>query len=295
MTALTREGSQSKLPEGVRPVQVNYDDEATLITALTDQDCIIITLAVTTPPGTQSKIIQAAAKAGVRYVIPNAWGCDLTNKSLLNDVPNWNGFREIDEEIEKAGMTRISFVCGFWYEHSFIIEPAFGFDHENKKVTFFDDGTTKMNVSSQPQCGRAVAKLLSLNVFPEDENDQSLTLSKWLNNNVFISSFFINQKDMFESWKRVTGDKDEDWTIEYEPTDERYRKGLERFNAGDRRALINAMYARVFFPSGDGEFEKKHGLDNSVLGLPLEEDLDEKTRNAKDMIDRGYNYMTNRN
>lgn len=34
---------------------------------------------------------------------------------------------------------------------SLAIEPAFGFDFAKKKVTFFDDGSVKMSISTWPQ------------------------------------------------------------------------------------------------------------------------------------------------
>ncbi|KAJ8098927.1 hypothetical protein POJ06DRAFT_296652 [Lipomyces tetrasporus] len=268
VTALTRAGSQSELPEGIQPVHVNYDDEASLVSALEDQEFLIITLSVMAPPETQLKLVGL----------------------------NWERIRAAFDEIEKTGVSSwIALICGFWYEHSVVLgQEAFGFNFPEKKLTLYDDGNTKINISTQVQCGRAVATLLSLKVFPENEHDQSLTVSSWLNKPVYISSFLLSQNDMFESWKRVTGDEGDDWTIEYEPTGERYQKGLERLKKGDLRGFVQAMYSRVFFPNGDGDFEHKHGLANSILGLPTE-DLDEQTKNAKDMVDRGYSYMTNRN
>ncbi|KAK9369251.1 hypothetical protein V1509DRAFT_645843 [Lipomyces kononenkoae] len=295
VTALTRTGSQSKLPNAVQPVYVNYDDEANLVSALEGQECLIITLSVMAPPDTRSKLVQAAANAGVKYVMPNVWGCDVTNEALLNSGLNWRRSRDAFDEIEKTGASWIAIICGFWYEHSLVLGPdGFGFNFSEKKLTLFDDGNTKINISTQVQVGRAVATLLSLKVLPENEHDQSLTVSRWLNKPVFISSFLLSQKDMFESWKRVTGDKEDDWTIEYEPTLERHQRGLERVKNGDPSGFVEAMYSRVFFPNGDGDFEHKYGLANTILGLPTE-DLDEQTKNAKDMVDRGYNYRTNRN
>ncbi|KAJ5105997.1 hypothetical protein NUU61_003344 [Penicillium alfredii] len=295
LTALTRVGSQNTLPEGIQSVSVDYNDEASLMSALKDQDCLIITLAVTAPSDTQLKLVQAAAKAGVKYVMPNIWGCDVTNEGLANDVPGWNRMPAVAAEMEKAGIAWIGVICGFWYEHSVTLGPdAFGFNFVEKKLTLCDDGNTKINISTQTQCGRAVATILSLPVLPQDEDDQSLTVARWLNKQVFISSFLLSQKDMFESWKRVTGDQDSDWTIEYEPSSQRHQRGVERVKQGDFSKYPLTMYSRVLFPNGGGNFESTHELANSLLGLPME-DLDEQTKKAKVMVDRGYNYMTNRN
>jgi hypothetical protein len=45
----------------------------------------------------------------------------------------------------------ISVVTGFWYEWSLGISSAYGFDFANRKVTFFDDGETKICTSTWPQ------------------------------------------------------------------------------------------------------------------------------------------------
>ncbi len=47
------------------------------------------------------------------------------------------------------------------------------------------------------------------------------------------------------------------------------------------------MYARVFYPNGDGDFESSRGLANEVLGLPKEE-LDEATKGAVEMVESGW-------
>lgn len=86
VTALTRSGSTNKLPEGVIPVTVDYDNEASLVEAMKGHQILIITLAVTVPPGTQSTLIKAASKAGVPYVMPNAWGTDPLNQELMQDT-----------------------------------------------------------------------------------------------------------------------------------------------------------------------------------------------------------------
>lgn len=86
VTAITRSDSTNKLPEGVSSVNVDYDDEKSLVGAMKGHQALIITLAVTALPGTQSKLIKAAAKAGVPYIMPNAWGTDPLNEGLMQDT-----------------------------------------------------------------------------------------------------------------------------------------------------------------------------------------------------------------
>ncbi|KAL4956486.1 hypothetical protein BDW69DRAFT_203052 [Aspergillus filifer] len=298
VTALTRASSTNTLPTGIEAIEVDYDDEQSLINALRGQQFLIITLAVTAPPDTEEKLIRAAAAAGVPYIMPNAYGWDVTNESIARDIPipGHGGFKEVCESVSDQGLSWIALVCGFWYEFSLVNGAEwFGFDFKNKKVTFYDDGNTKINVSTWEQCGRAVAALLDLKELPEDESDSSPTVSAWRNKPLYMDSFALSQRDMFESWKRVTGEKDSQWTVEYEGSKERWARGCEMLKNGDRRGLALAMYARVFFENGDGNYGEKapSGLQNEVLGLPSE-DLDERTGVARGLLERGYSYFGNR-
>lgn len=74
VTAITRPDSKSKLPSGVEIKKVDYSSQESLVSALTGQEVLIITMAVTAPRDTEAKLIEAAAAAGVPYVFPNEWG-----------------------------------------------------------------------------------------------------------------------------------------------------------------------------------------------------------------------------
>ena len=84
---------------------------------------------------------------------------------------------------------------------------------------------------------------------------------------------------MLDSVLRVTDMKESDWTIDEEPSHERYATGLEEIKQGKRIGYAKMMYTRVFYPDGCGNFEQNKGTLNNALGLP-EEDLDEATRAA---------------
>jgi hypothetical protein len=141
----------------------------------------------------------------------------------------------------------------------------------------FDEGKTRINSSTWRKCGRALAAFLSLREFPDDSNDESLTTSQWRNKQLYISSFKISRRDMFDSLHRVIGTTDEEWNIRYQPTAERYENGLDDMKKGIRLGFLRAVYARVFFPNGGGDFESSRGLANYLLELP-KEDPDEATK-----------------
>ncbi|RFU80461.1 hypothetical protein TARUN_1754 [Trichoderma arundinaceum] len=288
VTAITRVGSSSDLPKGVQVVQVDYDDEKTLIEGLKGQQFLFISLAVTAPKDVQAKIISAAATAGVQWIMPNSYGADPTNKALLKDVLLLEGAEGGVGAVEQAGLSWIYMSCSFWYEYSLSMgNPLYGFDITDRKVTFYDDGKTRINTSTWRQCGRAAAQLLSLKELPDDENDQSPTISQWRNKPLYISSFLVSQRDMLDSLNRVLGTADSDWQIEYEPADARYKRGQEIMKTGNVAGFAMAMYSRTFYPNGDGNYEAKYGLANKALGLP-EEKLDDATKLAVEMAEAGF-------
>lgn len=200
---------------------------------------------------------------------------------------------QICNEIETLGVSKwIGIANGFWYEFSLGgTADRFGFDFAQRTVDLIDDGDTKINTTTFPQVGRAVAALLSLPVSPVSSSSSSFSndektphLSQWANDLVFVSSFRVSQRDMLASAQRVTGTNDADWTVRRQDHRARYEAALEGLRKGDIRSYVRAMYTRIFFP-GDriGDFEGTRGTANAVLGLP-QEDLDEATRIA---IDRG--------
>jgi hypothetical protein len=280
--------SAAEIPPGLKIAEVDYEKEETLVEALKGQQFFIISLAVTAPPGTQETLIAAAAKAGVPWVMPNAYSPDFMDKEFAKENMTGQRIWAAIEAIEKHGVSSwVGLSCGFWYEFSLSISPAwYGFDFHNKKVTFYDDGKQPINTSTLAQCGRALAKFLSLKELPNDGKDTSHTISHWRNKPLYTSSFLASQRDMLDSVNRVTGLTDADWVIEHEPASERYARGLEMMKGGDRIGFGMAMYARTFYASGEGNSEARYGLANEALGLP-KEDIDEATKLALELVEKG--------
>ena len=261
---------------------VDYDDEATIVAALKGQQFLIITMAPTAPRDTHSKLVQAAAKANVPYVMPNNYAGDIENVKLGEDVLLGPVAKAHMEEIERLGMQWITVSCGFWYDYSLAGgEARLGFDFDKRTLTIYDDGNTKNSLSTLSQVGRAIAKVLSLKLLPDDENDKSLTVSNWLHKPIYITSFVVSQNEIFESVKRVTGTKDADWTITHENTKKRYEEGLAQVKRGNRGAFSKLLYARSFYPDDPGDCSAK--AQNDLLGLP-KETLDEATRVGVEMV-----------
>jgi hypothetical protein len=288
VTAITREDSTSKLADGVLVKKVNYDNQSSLIEALQGQDALIITMSVMASPDQQTKLIEAAAAANVPWILPNEFGGDPLDLEIGKD--NFLGVSKAKyrDHIEKLGKSSwIAIACGFWYEFSLAGGPyRYGFDFKSRTVTLFDEGNVKINTSTWPQCGRAVASLLSLKVAPDSEDDKSLTLTDFKNKCAYISSFTISQNDMLESVLRVTGTDLKDWKVTKVSVREYYKSGVEELQKGNRIGFAKLLYSRNFFPESSGDFGATKGLHNDVLGLP-KEDLDEFTKIAVQMLEKG--------
>lgn len=181
-----------------------------------------------------SNLVAAAAAAGIKYIIPNAYGFDFRNPALIKDIDVAGLAQGYFTQIEKLGMMHFSLVCGFWYEWSLGVPLLYGIDVKEKKAVFYDDGKVKMNTSTWELCGKAVAGIVSL---PKEELD-----TKWKNKSFYVSSFRVSQRDMLESVHRVLGTSDADWEIEYEGTKERYESGMQGVKNGDPRGFAKGKF-----------------------------------------------------
>ncbi|KAG9187322.1 tryptophan synthase beta chain [Alternaria panax] len=283
VTVLTRLTSDASFPTNTNltVAKVDYDDDDTLTEALRDQDFLIITLSARAPPTLHPRIVAAAAKAGIRWIMPNYFGYGIKDRKLggRSELAN---FERFINDVEKAsGVGYVALVCGFWYEFSVAMgEPWLGFRIRERSVTMYNDGKKKISLSTWDACGRAVAGLLSLPVKADDAASGN-GVETWRNEAVYISSFLVSQRDILESLHRVLGTKDEDWKITYESVDKRLEDGKEDLKEGKMLGFAKALYAEVF-AAELSDYETGRELDSGKIGLE-KEDLDEATRRAVEM------------
>lgn len=291
VTALTRPSSKSTVPSGAKTVKLDYENPSTdeeLVTALKGQQFLIITLPAQAPNAdqTHTRLVRAAVKAGVRYVMPNVFGADYMDEEFGKENLFASMAAKRTAEVQREGAISISMVCGFWIEWSMALGPlTFGFDFNDKTVTFYDDGMTRIDTSTWAQCGRAAAQLLSLPLHRSGAANGGPCLADWDNKPLYINSFLVSQREMLDSVLRVTGGKESDWTIKHEPSKERYTQAMKDLQTGDQLAFPKAMYARTFYKSGGGDYGSTRGLANQKLGLPkenLDDVMEEVIRMTKD-------------
>ncbi|KAJ4246523.1 hypothetical protein NW762_013463 [Fusarium torreyae] len=291
VTALTRADGTSKFPECVNAVAVDYEDEASIASALEGQQLLIITLANGVDAEVHNRIVRAAGKAGVRYIIPNIYAANavVNNKGAVDHLFPAAALRDLLTEIERVGVSSwIVLVGSIWFEYGFLSGPSFfGFDVNNRQVTLFDDGSAKINTSTWAQYGRAAAALASLKELPEDESDTSPTIAQFKNQPLYVSSFFVSQKDILKSVQQVTNTTNADWEIKQENTSDRIENGKTKAATGDFRGLVEMYYSFIFSSEGQ-KLNYQDKLHNELLGLQ-EEDLDEVVKTCVEKAKGGYN------
>lgn len=276
ITAISRQESKATFPTGVNVARVDYTSEDSLVSALRGHDFLIITLTNPVPPELHPSIVKAAVKAGVPYIMPNVYGYDILNEQFMNESIYGPPSKKALDDVANSGANYVVLCCGFWYEWSLSGgEPFYGFDIKEHKATFFDEGKVKINTSTLSKCGKAVANLLSLPV--TKEGDGKPALEDWKNKPLYVSSFLVSQRDMLDSINRAMGTTDKDWTVNYEKSDERTKTALADMQKGEFTGFARALYTQVFFPNGNGDFERNRTLANDVLGLD-KEDLDKTTK-----------------
>lgn len=74
ITAISRKDSTSKFQEGVKVAPVDYSKEETIVEALRGHDFLIISLGTSAAPEVHSSLCSAAVKAGIHWIMPNAYG-----------------------------------------------------------------------------------------------------------------------------------------------------------------------------------------------------------------------------
>lgn len=294
VTILARPESKATIPSSpnIQIINVDYASEPDMIAALRNHDFLIITLSARAPPTLHSQIVNAAAKAGVQWIMPNYWAFALGERGgAMAADPMFSSFGKAIDDVRNVSVSDegvkphfVALCNGFWYEFSLSMgNPWFGFDIKNRKVTLYDEGTVKISTSTWNLCGKAVASLVSL---PITGGDGEVALEQFKNDGATIASFLISQRDMLDSLNRVLGISDADWIITKQSVKERYQEGLQQLQGGDRLGFAKAMYAKLFFPGEGGDYETGYTLDNARLGLS-KEDLDEATERAVEMVKNG--------
>lgn len=272
VTAISRDSSSSSgksFPDGVIVKRGDYDNQDFLLSALRGQDVVILVPMIMVLDS-QIPFINAAAKAGVPWVIPCEFASDNKHEKLNQELDLMTRKNKYREQIDQLGVSSwIGVVNGPWFDWSFKMtywgttKNYWGLDFPAKKAIQFDNGNVKMNTTTVAKTAQGVAALLSV-------SDQRLADFK--KEFVYFSSFHITQREILQSVLRATGDKESDWTIESVSAEAEAEEAKEAIKNGNPMKNVELLWATLARESYGGDYQSKVKLDQE-LGLE-QEDLD---------------------
>lgn len=263
VTALTRQDSKSTFPDGVRVYKTNYDSESSLADAFKGQDTVVSVIA-TAALALQLKIIEVAARTGVKRFIPTEFGVNVVKleesgtKKILGEKVK---ARELLERIAAGNkdFTWTGISTNLFFDWGFP-RGSFGLDVTNKAATIYDSGNESFTATNLATIGAAVSSVLT---HPAE------TANKYID----ISSFRTSQNEILSVVEEETGTK---WKVTNVKTDGITEKADAKLAKGDFSAFGD--YLKVhFFRDGEGKSVSDHELWNELLGLP-KDDLRESIR-----------------
>ena len=159
ITVITRPSSTATSPSQVSVKRGQYDDNAFLESALQGQDVLLVMLAFA---GMQSEapILEAAARAGVRYVFPSDYGADLSIKGTSFATKLIERKQKTFHHIEQRGMKWIVVVTNPWVDYC-LEQGVFGISIPERKAELYTD-SAPFNMTTTSKVGAAIAACLAL-------------------------------------------------------------------------------------------------------------------------------------
>ncbi|KAK4223828.1 hypothetical protein QBC38DRAFT_486880 [Podospora fimiseda] len=254
---------------GVERVKVDYSSIDSIANALAGVQFLVIISPSGYPPETHTTTVKGAVKAKVPYIVPDAYEFDVFNKKLVQESKAAAMALKRCREVENFSLAEkngnsvyIALICGLLFDKGLALGPDyFGIDTQKKQVTFFDDGLTKVTMSTVGQLASAAVVLFNL---PKSQ------IRKWVNKAVYVASFTVNQKQMLEAAHRVMGTTDRDWRIQYQGAGERFNEGVNDLLQDELSGARKTKTMPSFFKDGGGDFESLRVLSNTKLGLGKE-------------------------
>ncbi|KFX90119.1 hypothetical protein V490_06638 [Pseudogymnoascus sp. VKM F-3557] len=250
--------------------------------ALQGQDVLIIAFGFDVPLDLQARIIDAAGRAEVPWIIPNEWSGDGTNEELCEVFSLLGDKRKYRKQIEGLGKCAwIGIATNPWFDFS-LKGGWFGIDIPKRKAMIFDNGTNLITTTTISQVSRAVAALLSLLIH---SLTGGLCLSDHKNQFVYLESFSINQQGMLAAVQHATGTYPGDWSIEAKTSDDYIKEGRKEAEKGEKLGIVKVLYGCTFKRGLGDKFYGKEIM-NKKLALPresLEEVVERVVREANEM------------
>ncbi|KAH6977509.1 isoflavone reductase [Ilyonectria sp. MPI-CAGE-AT-0026] len=255
LSAVTRETSSAKFPEGVAHVKSDFS-LSSLTEAFKGQDAVISMLPITAL-GDQAVVIEAAIAAGVKRFIPSEYGSDSTSDAVIAVVPFFEGKKKYLDYLksQESSISWTALFTGPFFDWG-LAAGFVGFDFATKTSTLIDGGKTRFTTSNVAQIGRALVAVLS-------------HATETANKLVFVESFTTTQLEIHAALEKASG---EEWKVVNKTSESVRAEGFKLLGEGKilegGGSLITAL---VLGKEGlEDHSDVEGGIWNSRLGLPVE-------------------------
>ncbi|KAK6216839.1 isoflavone reductase [Colletotrichum tabaci] len=255
VTILSRQGSSATFPDGAKVVKSDYSAES-LEKVLKGQDAVVSMLPIMALEE-QTKIAEAAIKAGVKRFIPSEYGSDSLSDDVIAAVPFFQPKKAHLEWLatKEAQISWTAIITGPFFDWA-LKQGMTGFDLANKTVTLVDGGKTRFTTSNLAQIGRAIVSVLH---HPVETKNQL----------VFVESFTTTQAEVLAVLEKLTG---QTWKVNEVGSQAIREDGFAKFSEGDFVGGGSAVIMALVL--GEGGLEDhtnvKGGIWNQRLGLESE-------------------------
>ncbi|KAI1049692.1 hypothetical protein LB505_011849 [Fusarium chuoi] len=248
ITAVQRIEATSKFPSEVIVKCGDLTDESFLASTFQGHDAVVLMLPLPHLVSLQESAVRAAAKAGVRYILPAEFGPDPFAPKLIEDNQLLQDKKKIRDLIEELGVSSwISVAVGPFLDMN-IKSGLWGIDVEKRKAAIWTGAVGKVNTSSVAHTGQATAAVLSL---------PGRDLSRYKNKAFYVPSFHLSQKELLLAVQKVTGTADQDWDIDYQDVNDALRDCEGKIQEKDATAPFVKFFLTHFREGSGGDFESK--------------------------------------
>jgi len=251
ITVLTRHISTHSFPAGVKICPVDYTNIDSLAAALHGQDALVSAVAMAAVPS-QRLLIDAAAKAGVKRIIPSEFGCDLKNTNSRK-LPVFAGKVDIErylDELAIKGETSYTLVyCGPFLDLG--LRQGIFLNFEERKAHIYDGGDQLISTSRLATAGKAVRRILT---HPRETADRA----------VWVKDIDISQNQLLKLAQSLT--PSEDWQVTNVSTAALEKESMEQIKRKEvgEKTMQGLLLRGIFASECGNQFKHVH---NGVLGI----------------------------
>ncbi|KAI1371624.1 NAD(P)-binding protein [Hypoxylon crocopeplum] len=253
VTVLTRDQNrQLGFPANVTVTEVDYDSIESLEAALKGQDALVSAMAFEAIHE-QKNVVDAAANAGVKRMIPSEYGNDLMNPKLAA-FPIYQPKIAIRKRCEQKAAENPTFSWTTIHNASFLGPDwtlDFIVDVKQRKADIKDGGDVLFCATTYEDIAQAVIGILT-------------HLEETANRPVRISSVNTTQNELVTIAKELGAT--DGWDLTYSQTEDLESEALRRWAEGDHSDEVIAMFInRAFIGKGWGGYFPVR--DNDLLGI----------------------------